>query len=98
MDDRYRPSWRDRTRLTGRLVDVSCRAHAPMRGSRPVAGCAPPRSPSCLDPSAVEDEPADVVAQALVVEHERADRVRKLRALPAALANAGLVRLIAHDR
>jgi hypothetical protein len=32
--------------------------------------------------SAVEHRPADVVAQPLVVEHELADRVRKLRALP----------------
>src|SRR3954452_7046420 len=41
--------------------------------------------------SAVEDRPADVVPQPLVVEHELADRVRELVTLPAAFASRGTV-------
>ena len=41
--------------------------------------------------SAVEDEPAQLVAQPLVVEHELADLVGELGALPAALPATGVV-------
>jgi hypothetical protein len=48
--------------------------------------------------SAVEDRPADVVPQPLVVEHEIADRLRELRALPRALALSGSVALVFRHR
>lgn len=40
-------------------------------------------------PSAVEDRPADGVPQALIVKHERANRIGQLRALPQALEPGG---------
>ena len=43
--------------------------------------------------SAVEDEPADVIAQPLIVEDELADPIRKLVALPSALRAPGSVAL-----
>jgi len=48
---------------------------------------------SGLTPSGVEDRPADVIPQALVVQDELADGVRKLVALPAALEPPGALRL-----
>lgn len=39
--------------------------------------------------STVEHRPADLVAQPLIVQHEFADRFRKLAALPAALQPSG---------
>ncbi len=40
-------------------------------------------------PSAVEDRPADVVSQPVIVNDEVADRIGELFALPAALEPAG---------
>ena len=44
--------------------------------------------------SAIEHEPAHVIAQPLVVKHEFLDLVGKLRALPPALRSTGFVTLI----
>ncbi len=46
--------------------------------------------------SAVEHRPADLVAQPLIVQHEFADRFRKLVALPAALPPPGSLLLALH--
>ena len=51
------------------------------------AACSPRCWSSRRLSSAVEHEPALVVAQALVVEHERPDRAAKLRPLPLALGS-----------
>src|SRR5690242_182664 len=55
---------------------------------------APTRARRALDArSAVEHRPADVVPQPLVVEDERANRLRELVALPLALASPGALAL-----
>ena len=62
-------------------------------GSSPTSPTSHPRIRS-----AVEDEPAQLVAQPLVVEHELADLVGKLGALPPALPATGLARLAVGSR
>ena len=49
--------------------------------------------PGAVTALAVEDRPADVIAQALVVDYELADRVGQLGALPLTLTSPGTFRL-----
>ncbi len=54
--------------------------------------------PAGLEPlSAVEDRPADVVAQLLVVQHEAANVVRKMITLPLTLDSSGSVGVVVRN-
>lgn len=61
----------------------------PARGFRKA-----PQMATSASKSAIEHEPAQLVAQPLVVEHEFSDRVRKSGALPLALQAAGRLALV----
>jgi hypothetical protein len=52
----------------------------------------------CRPGSAIEHEPAHIIAQSLVVEHEFPDPVRELCTLPLALTATGLVTLVFGSR
>ncbi|WP_322780006.1 hypothetical protein, partial [Frankia sp. Cas4] len=62
--------------------------HATGRPKMPLLGRPGYAATTIAAPSTVEDRPADLVAQPLVVQHELANRIRELFTLPTALKSA----------